>query len=114
MTPKAASALAIARVQGMKIAAMVDPPRAATGGFPYPARTCAEWKQSEANARTKPRNAKPTEDLLGREMTTAERRQDAIEGSARLKEAIQALRYPQGSSGRVSFCRESGGGKIAA
>lgn len=37
------SDLATARLQGMKLRAQLEPPTAATGGFPYPARTCAEW-----------------------------------------------------------------------
>jgi hypothetical protein len=42
-TAQAQSELARARLQGMKIRSEMEPPRAASGGFPYPARTCAEW-----------------------------------------------------------------------
>lgn len=44
----AGSKTAILRLQGMKARAQVDPARAAVGGFPYPARTCAEWAEAEA------------------------------------------------------------------
>ena len=44
---------ATARLVGMKLRAKLDPPRAATGGFPYPARTCAEWKPLEARRERK-------------------------------------------------------------
>lgn len=45
------SELAFARVQGMKIAAELDPPKAAVGGFPYRSRTCAEWIHQEQRGR---------------------------------------------------------------
>jgi hypothetical protein len=40
------SELAFARVRGMKNRAAITPATAATGGFPYPARTCAQlqWR----------------------------------------------------------------------
>lgn len=41
------SDLATARLQGMKLRAKLDPPRAAEPGFPYPHRTCAEWRPLE-------------------------------------------------------------------
>lgn len=42
-TAQLASELTASRYQGMKLRAELDPPRAATGGFPYAARNCAEW-----------------------------------------------------------------------
>jgi hypothetical protein len=74
-----ASRMATARVVGMKLRAQSDPPRAAVGKFPYPHRTCAEWEEL------------PTGEIRGREMTPAERRKDAKEGSARLRSAIKAM-----------------------
>ena len=47
----AQSELSFARVQGMKIAAQEQPPSAAVGGFPYPARTCAQWIHVEDRGR---------------------------------------------------------------
>jgi hypothetical protein len=38
---------ATARLQGMKLRSQLEPPRAAEGKFPYPARTCAEWRPIE-------------------------------------------------------------------
>jgi hypothetical protein len=46
-TAKLQSDLARARLQGMKLRAELDPPRPAQGKFPYPARTCAEWRPFE-------------------------------------------------------------------
>jgi hypothetical protein len=66
------SEAAKARVQGMKLRAQLDPPRAATGGFPYPGRTCAEVGIG-----------------LPREMTLAERKEDARKGSAMLRKALK-------------------------
>lgn len=40
---QAESDKATSRLQGMKIRANMDAPKPASGGFPYPARTCAEW-----------------------------------------------------------------------
>lgn len=45
------SELAKARVQGMKARAEQSPATAAKGGFPYPARTCAEWVHVEDRGR---------------------------------------------------------------
>jgi hypothetical protein len=40
----AGSKSAMLRVQGMKIRALIDPPKRVTGTFPFPGhRTCAEW-----------------------------------------------------------------------
>lgn len=47
-TAQVQSDLATARLQGMKARAKDNPPTAAKGGFPYPARTCAEWTRYEA------------------------------------------------------------------
>lgn len=44
------SELTFARVQGMKLRAKLNPPRAATGGFPYRARNCAQWTATAAKA----------------------------------------------------------------
>lgn len=81
-----------ARLQGMKIRAKLDPPRAATGGFPYPARTCAEWTRAEGlpGYRAKRASEKVCTDLPP-DATFATRRKDAIEGSAKLKAAILAV-----------------------
>jgi hypothetical protein len=100
----------------MKLAVEIDPPRAATGGFPYAARTCAEWKRSEANNRTRPRHAKPTNNIIEREMTRAEYEKDAKQGSAQLRAAIEALnsRYPQGNCAIPGFEARAAKGKIAA
>jgi hypothetical protein len=38
---------ATARLQGMKLRAQIEPPRAAEGTFPYPHRTCAQWTAEE-------------------------------------------------------------------
>lgn len=91
MSPQQASDCARARVQGMKIRAKLDPPRAATGGFPYPARTCAEWHRADGLCGYRP--LRPAERIytdLPPDATFAKRRQDAIEGSAKLKAAIEA------------------------
>lgn len=72
---KLATAKATARLQGMKLRAMLDPPKEAPRGFPYPARTCAEWKEVNGV-------------FVDRQMTRAETRKDAIEGSASLRDAI--------------------------
>lgn len=53
----AGSELTLARVLGMKARAKFDPPQAAQGGFPYPARTCAEWTPLEAKHRREAENA---------------------------------------------------------
>ena len=45
---QAQSDLAAARLRGMKVRASLTPPQAATGTFPYPARTCAEWTRFQA------------------------------------------------------------------
>jgi hypothetical protein len=42
------SDLAAARLAGMKIRARLNQPIAAKGGFPYAARTCAQWTPFEA------------------------------------------------------------------
>lgn len=65
-----------ARLHGIKAHAGLATP--ATGGFPYPARTCAEW-QEENGA------------FVEREMTDAERYDDAERGSKMLKEAIERM-----------------------
>jgi len=39
----AASKSATIRVQAMKVSAILEPPTAAKGRFPWPHRTCAEW-----------------------------------------------------------------------
>ena len=56
-------------------------PTAAQGGFPYPGRTCAEWRSDERH----------------HELTERERGQDAARGSAALREAILRCShyYPQ-------------------
>jgi hypothetical protein len=76
-----ASDCATARLQGMKLRAELYPPQAAVGGFPYPARTCADWMDWE-----------PTE---------ADRRREAEIGSAKLRDAILALRDPANGSARL-------------
>lgn len=64
-----------ARLHGRKIRASIEGPRAAVGGFPYCARTCAEWE--ELNGK-----------FIDRDPTDEERDTDALEGSARLRDAI--------------------------
>lgn len=76
---KKGSGLALARLQGMKLRARLDPPRAAVGTFPYPHRTCAEWEDL------------PCGTIVAREQTDAERRKDAREGSAKLRDAIRRM-----------------------
>lgn len=73
------SECAAARLWGMKHRAAINPPKAASGGFPYPARTCAEW---EATA---------TGQVLETEQTDDERQADAEAGSAKLRDAIRRL-----------------------
>jgi hypothetical protein len=46
-TAQIRSDLSTARLQGMKARAKLDPPRPVEGKFPYPARTCAEWRPFE-------------------------------------------------------------------
>lgn len=75
---KLGSAKATARLQGMKLRAQLNPPQAAAGGFPYPARTCAEWEEQNGA-------------IVERQMTQAERREDAKRGSRRLRDAIRSL-----------------------
>jgi hypothetical protein len=70
-----ASRCATARLWGMKYRASIDPPSAAVGGFPYPARTCAEWDECSPF-------------VPHTEARYSERMKDAIEGSTRLREAI--------------------------
>jgi hypothetical protein len=65
------------RMAGMKLRAGTS--RAATGSFPYPHRTCAEWEEL------------PNGKFADREMTEEERETDAVEGSARLRDAILGL-----------------------
>lgn len=65
-----------ARLHGMKARAGHATP--ATGGFPYPARTCAEWTEIGG-------------EIVERQMTPAERRKDAKLGSKMLKEAIERM-----------------------
>lgn len=74
-----ASRCAEARLWGMKHRASENPPQAATGSFPYPARTCAEWTELPGGSFTA---AEPTDE---------EREQDAVEGSARLLDALLRL-----------------------
>jgi hypothetical protein len=69
---------ATARLQGMKLRASLDPPRAAEGTFPYPARTCAEWDERHGA-------------FVERQMTQAERRRDASQGSRKLRDAIRKV-----------------------
>jgi hypothetical protein len=57
----------------MKLRAKLDPPRAATGKFPFPHRTCAEWSETEPH----------------RDMSQKERHDDAREGSAKLRDALR-------------------------
>jgi hypothetical protein len=76
-----ASRCATARLWGMKYRAKLDPPRAAVGGFPYPARTCAEW--------------------MGLPQTEEQLRHEAEIGSAKLRDAILALRDPANGSARL-------------
>ena len=90
MSAQQQSELAFARVLGMKIAARVSPPTAATGGFPYPARSCAEWSDDELDKRFKPGRARVKE-KLPREMSSAQRTKDAVRGSAALRDAILAI-----------------------
>jgi hypothetical protein len=47
----------MARFAGMKIRAQLDPPIPAQGGFPYPARTCAEWDDHEVSPEDLARDA---------------------------------------------------------
>lgn len=85
---QAQSDLATARVQGMKISAMLRQPTAAPAGFPYPHRTCAEWTRVEGRpgkARKRPADYQPLSD----EMTDRQRRSDARKGSASLRDAIR-------------------------
>lgn len=70
------SRLATARLAGMKLRATLDPPRAAVGSFPYPGRTCAEWTEASGV-------------IVERQMSSEERRKDAQQGSARLRDAIR-------------------------
>ena len=72
---KLESGKALARIQGMKLRAQLEPATAAKGGFPYPGRTCAEWTLWNGQ-------------IVDRQMTPAERRRDAKRGSKMLKEAI--------------------------
>jgi hypothetical protein len=74
------SRCAAARLWGMKYRAAIDPPRAATGGFPYFTKTCAEWEREEQS---------PFRHKLPREMSDRQRKADAIRGSAALCEAIR-------------------------
>lgn len=83
-TAKLQSELAIARLAGMKICANLRPPTAATGGFPYKARTCAEWRPRVPTdpgivAYPLPFNA-----------DFARRCHDAVSGSAALLDAIRS------------------------
>jgi hypothetical protein len=80
---------ATARLQGMKLRAELDPPRAAVGGFPYPARTCAEWGTTKD--KTKPRKPKRVIIELLPDVPLSRRKRDAILGSARLLAAILAI-----------------------
>lgn len=73
------SALATARVQGMKLRAQSDPPTAAKGGFPWPHRTCAEWTVT------------PSGKFIPRELTLLERKREAKRGSNKLRDAIRAV-----------------------
>lgn len=70
---KLESEKAFARVQGMKLRG--ERATAATGGFPYSARTCAEWTIWNGV-------------VVDRQMTQAERRKDAKRGSKMLRDAI--------------------------
>lgn len=72
---KRQTALAEARLAGMKIRAQLHPPTAATGGFPYPARTCADWVPGE----------------LPPELDDDARLDDAANGSRMLFDAIVRL-----------------------
>jgi hypothetical protein len=83
----AASECARARVQGMKIAARENPPRAAPPGFPYPHKTCAEW--IAAPKERKPRKPKPVWFDMPADTSTARYRKDAVRGSAQLRDAIR-------------------------
>lgn len=74
---------AIARVQGMKLHAELDPPQAAPEGFPYPHRTCREWA---GQPKPVPVDREPR--WRPREMTDSERIEDAQRGSRLLKAAI--------------------------
>jgi hypothetical protein len=67
------SALATACLQGMKLRAKLNPATAAIGTFPYCHRTCAEWGEAE----------------LPQEMSLQERRKDARQGSAKLRDAVR-------------------------
>lgn len=71
-----ASGCAAARLWGMKYRASIDPPSAAIGGFPYLARTCAEWEELPGGA------------IVERQMTDLERKRDAKRGSRMLRDAI--------------------------
>lgn len=73
------SKCAEARLWGMKHRAKTNPPTAAARGFPYPARTCAEWKEA------------PSGQILEIEQTDEERQIDAETGSAKLRDAIRAM-----------------------
>jgi hypothetical protein len=74
------SSMASARLAGMKIRAQCEPPTACVGTFPFgPSRTCAEWQVLSNGT------------VIDREMTDEERERDAIEGSAKLKAAIERL-----------------------
>jgi hypothetical protein len=75
------SGCAQARLWGMKHRATVNPPKAAVGSFPYPHRTCAEWEELPGSNGT----------IIEREMSMAERDRDAVEGSAKLREAIERM-----------------------
>lgn len=71
--------LAGARLRGMKIRARLDPPRAATGTFPWPHRTCAEW-MDECSPSVPTDNVRYDSRMF---------KKNAIEGSAQLRDAIK-------------------------
>jgi hypothetical protein len=79
---------ASARVQGMKIRAAEDPPKAAPRGFPYAHRTCAEWGPAQL-PKTKPKKPQRKPKWRRYQMTDEGRVEDAREGSKQLCEAIR-------------------------